>query len=153
MRGRGFPVSCAMYLMKAVLNPPPAMRILRVAAEARAVGSRSAGDSAFTVENGRWPAPRATEPTAERTTKSLRFMWSSRCRTCRGRFGEHATRRHAGQRASDGDRPGGVCSLAPGLWRRRRLQWMIDQRTRHSLPWSSDDRTHGLAPPSPEDAW
>src|SRR5215203_5875877 len=143
MRGRGFPVSCAMYLMKAVLNPPPAMRILRVAAEARAVGSRGAGDSAFTVENGRWPAPRATEPTAERTTKSLRFMWSSRCRTCRGRFGEHATRHNAGQRASDGDRPGGVCPLAPGLWRRRPLQWMMMQAPIEALQRMNDELPTG----------
>src|SRR5215216_1492070 len=76
MRGRGLPVSCAMYLMNAVLKPPPAIRILRVAAD---VGD-AAGlfDWAFTVENGSWPAPSATEPTAERTTNSLRFMGALR---------------------------------------------------------------------------
>src|SRR6476469_1898443 len=57
--------------MKAVSKLPPAIRILRVAARAAC-----AGDSEFTEGKGRWPAPRATDPTAERTTNSLLFMGS-----------------------------------------------------------------------------
>src|SRR5262249_10312390 len=57
--------------MKAVLKLPPAIRTLRVAADALDWAS------ALTDVNGRWPAPSATEPTADRTTKSLRFITGS----------------------------------------------------------------------------
>src|SRR6478672_7693683 len=57
--------------MKAVSKLPPAIRILRVAPRAAC-----AGDSEFTEGKGRWPAPRATDPTAERTTNSRLFMGS-----------------------------------------------------------------------------
>src|SRR6185312_14780208 len=55
--------------MNDVPNPPPAMRILRVAAR-----DEPRVESAPTLPNGILPVPSATEPTAERTTNSLRNM-------------------------------------------------------------------------------
>src|SRR4051812_18981581 len=63
--------------MKAVPKLPPAIRILRVAERAaRAV------DSEFTEGKGRWPAPNATDPTAERTTNSRLFIGSPLRKRC-----------------------------------------------------------------------
>src|SRR5215831_11068589 len=63
--------------MKAVSKLPPAIRILRVAARAAC-----AVDSEFTAGRGRWPAPRATDPTAERTTNSRLFIGSPLRKRC-----------------------------------------------------------------------
>src|SRR5688500_16461022 len=57
--------------MNGVLNPPPAMRILRVAARTSGMSGTSA--------NAILPVPSATDPTADRTTKSLRFMTPPGC--------------------------------------------------------------------------
>src|SRR5512133_4031071 len=99
-----------MYLMKAVLKPPPAIRILRVAL--------CTLESEVTVANGRWPAPSATDPTAERTTNSLLFMrppLRERCaRTARSMTG-HASLgnvRRPGHSSVHGRRR----SIAHGSW-------------------------------------
>src|SRR5688500_7994312 len=63
--GRGLPVSSAMYRMNAVLNPPPAMRILRVA---------GCAVPPVPAPARRAPARIPAAPTALDVRKSLRFI-------------------------------------------------------------------------------
>src|SRR5579864_760053 len=68
--GRDLPVSCAMYLMKGALKLPPAMRIFRFGD----APCRAAAPQAPDTRVGRLPSSAPTDPTADRSRKSLRFM-------------------------------------------------------------------------------
>src|SRR5688572_32937756 len=99
--------------MNGVLNPPPAMRILRVAARTRGMSGTSA--------NAILPVPSATDPTADRTTKSLRFMTPPGCDVPARERIEYAAASASVQRGSarPGARVTGVRFAGCLLWGKR----------------------------------